>query len=131
MMMLLLLLMLGVVVLGVRVDRYVSIRDPLVVEDVVRVLHTNQTLSHSITRIHIPFPAAATLKLDPFRGMELPASSKPHVLLVNTPVPDMSMTFNVIAFSSTLFAFLFGGLYNILNTSTLRIIARRTKTKLE
>jgi hypothetical protein len=45
-------------------------------------------------------------------------------LLVMLPFPDFSMPFNVIAFTSTLLAFFFGSLFNMLHSSPNEILRR-------
>ena len=49
-------------------------------------------------------------------------------LLVLLPFPDMSMPFNVVAFTSTVLAFFFGSLFNLTYSTTADIVARSQQT---
>ena len=49
-------------------------------------------------------------------------------LLVLLPFPDMSMPFNVVAFTSTVLAFFFGSLFNLTYSTTAAIIQRSQQT---
>ena len=49
-------------------------------------------------------------------------------LLVLLPFPDMSMPFNVIAFTSTVIAFLFGSLFNLFYSTDQQIRDRAQQT---
>ena len=51
-------------------------------------------------------------------------------LLVLLPFPDMSMPFNVVAFTSTVLAFLFGSLFNLTYSTTADIVQRSKQTPL-
>jgi hypothetical protein len=70
---------------------------------------------------------------DVSRGFDVPAgvirlADGRHVytesLLVMLPFPDFSMPFNVIAFTSTLLAFFFGSIFNMLHSSPNEILRR-------
>ena len=51
-------------------------------------------------------------------------------LLVLLPFPDMSMPFNVVAFTSTVLAFFFGSLFNLTYSTTADIVQRSKQTPL-
>ena len=51
-------------------------------------------------------------------------------LLILLPFPDMSMPFNVVAFTSTVLAFFFGSLFNLTYSTTADIVARSRQTPL-
>jgi phosphatidylinositol glycan class T len=82
---------------------------------------------------------------DPNRGMEMPPSIATfycapefhttlftplarlysHPLLIMPPVPDMSMPFNILSLTSTLYAFCIGGLVNLLVRKSSERIKRQ------
>jgi hypothetical protein len=77
--------------------------------------------------------------IDIARGIDVPAGRIQilnnsqvifsNALVIAIPSPDMSMPFNVIAYSCTIFSFLFGSLFNSLFRSDREIHHRRNRNK--
>jgi hypothetical protein len=72
-------------------------------------------------------PNAVLTIISPTRTTTL--YSTPLLLLL--PFPDASMPFNVIAFTSTMAAFLFGSMFHVLYADEEEIIKRRYETPLD
>ena len=79
-------------------------------------------------------PSAVITLLPNVSSTATSSSAKPFIrfyttgLLVLLPFPDMSMPFNVVAFTSTVLAFFFGSMFNLTYSTTADIIKRSQQT---
>ena len=102
----------------------------------VRRTVSDSLLSHLVCAVQLP---SAVLTLLPNASASTAADSsfaEPAIrfyttgLLVLLPFPDMSMPFNVVAFTSTVLAFFFGSLFNLTYSTTANIVKRSQQTPL-